>query len=54
MKVAVIGVGYVGLTTGVALACIGHEVTCVDTDEAKLALLKSGKAPSTSTPSIRQ
>ncbi len=45
MKVAVIGVGYVGLTTGVALACIGHEVTCVDTDEAKLALLKSGKSP---------
>ncbi len=45
MKVAVIGVGYVGLTTGVALACIGHEVTCVDKDQAKLAMLKSGKSP---------
>lgn len=45
MKVAVIGVGYVGLTTGVALACIGHDVTCVDKDEAKLALLKDGRSP---------
>lgn len=45
MKVAVIGTGYVGLTTGVTLAYLGHQVTCVDVDPAKLALLWQGKAP---------
>lgn len=30
MNVTIIGTGYVGLTTGTALAYIGHEVTCVD------------------------
>ncbi|MDX2004728.1 MAG: UDP-glucose/GDP-mannose dehydrogenase family protein [Meiothermus sp.] len=44
MKVAVIGTGYVGITTGVTLAYVGHEVTCVDVDPKKLALLRSGKA----------
>jgi UDPglucose 6-dehydrogenase len=44
MKVAVIGTGYVGITTGVTLAYIGHQVTCVDVDLKKLALLRSGKA----------
>lgn len=43
MKVAVIGTGYVGLTTGVTLAYIGHQVTCVDLDPSKLALLRSGR-----------
>ena len=33
MKIAVAGTGYVGLVTGVALANIGHNVTCVDIDE---------------------
>jgi len=36
MKVSIIGTGYVGLTTGVCLAWLGHEVTCVDTDQAKV------------------
>jgi len=44
MKVAVIGSGYVGITTGVTMAYIGHQVTCVDVDPRKLALLRSGKA----------
>ena len=44
MKVAVIGTGYVGITTGVTLAYVGHEVTCVDVDPKKLDLLRSGKA----------
>ncbi len=44
MKVAVIGTGYVGITTGVTLAYIGHQVTCVDVDTRKLALLRAGKA----------
>lgn len=45
MKVAIIGTGYVGLTTGVCLAWIGHEVTCLDSDEAKIAVLRDGHSP---------
>jgi len=45
LKVSVIGTGYVGLTTAVALAYIGHEVTAVDKDPAKIEALKSGKSP---------
>jgi UDPglucose 6-dehydrogenase len=45
MKVAIIGTGYVGLTTGVCLAWIGHDVTCIDSDAAKIALLRAGKCP---------
>ena len=44
-SVAVIGTGYVGLTTGATLAYLGHHVHCVDIDEAKIAGLRSGKAP---------
>lgn len=45
MKIAVAGTGYVGLVTGVCLAEIGHNVTCVDVDENKINLMKSGKSP---------
>jgi UDPglucose 6-dehydrogenase len=45
MRVAIIGTGYVGLTTGVCLASIGHSVTCLDTDQSKIAALKAGKIP---------
>jgi UDPglucose 6-dehydrogenase len=45
MKVAVIGTGYVGLSTGVCLAEIGHEVACIDVDERKIETLKQGKSP---------
>lgn len=45
MKIAVIGTGYVGLVTGCCLAGFGNEVTCVDVDEAKIALLDKGKIP---------
>ena len=45
MRVAILGTGYVGLTTGVCLSYLGHEVTCVDTDATKIDLLKSGKPP---------
>lgn len=45
MKVAVAGTGYVGLVTGVALAHIGHDVTCVDVDEKKIEIMRSGKSP---------
>jgi len=45
MKIAVIGTGYVGLTTGACLAELGHKVTCNDIDEAKIAKLKNGVCP---------
>ena len=43
--IAIIGTGYVGLTTGACFAHIGHEVVCVDIDEAKIALLREGRIP---------
>jgi UDPglucose 6-dehydrogenase len=42
-SIAVIGTGYVGLTTAVCLADLGHEVVGVDIDEAKLRTLKRGE-----------
>ena len=45
MKIAVAGTGYVGLVTGVALAHIGHNVTCVDVDEKKINLMRQGISP---------
>ncbi len=45
MRVAIIGTGYVGLTTGVCLAYTGHEVYCLDTNEAKIKELKAGRIP---------
>lgn len=45
MRVAIIGTGYVGLTTGVCLAFIGHDVSCLDTDTSKIDALKAGKIP---------
>jgi UDPglucose 6-dehydrogenase len=44
-NVAVIGTGYVGLTTGACLASIGHDVVCADIDEDKVARLNSGEIP---------
>jgi UDPglucose 6-dehydrogenase len=45
MKVSIIGTGYVGLTTGVCLGFLGHEVTCLDSDEAKIDTLRTGHTP---------
>ena len=45
LKVAVVGTGYVGLTTAVALAYIGHKVAAVDKDAVKIEALRSGKLP---------
>ena len=44
-RVAVIGTGYVGLTTGACLAHLGHEVVCADIDAAKVELLQRGRIP---------
>ena len=43
MRVAVIGTGYVGLPTGAGLAKLGHDVTCIDCDRAKVEKLRAGE-----------
>ena len=43
--VAVIGAGYVGLTTAACLAHIGHNVTCADIDKTKITQLNNGEIP---------
>ncbi|WHX69431.1 UDP-glucose/GDP-mannose dehydrogenase family protein [Peribacillus frigoritolerans] len=45
MKIAVLGTGYVGLSTGVCLSEIGHNVICIDTDEQKIKSLRQGISP---------
>ena len=44
-KVAVIGTGYVGLSTAVGLATLGHDVVGADIDVAKVAVISSGVSP---------
>lgn len=41
-KIIVIGTGYVGLVTGVALAEIGNKVICLDIDKEKVKKLSKG------------
>lgn len=45
MRVAVIGAGYVGLTTGLTLAYTGHDVWCLDVDPEKIDVLSRGLLP---------
>ncbi len=45
MKVAVVGAGYVGLTTGACFAHLGHEVVCADIDAERVARLRKGEVP---------
>src|SRR3989475_2218057 len=45
MKLTIIGTGYVGLVTGACIADVGHQVTCVDNDAAKVEVLQSGGIP---------
>ncbi len=45
MKVSIVGAGYVGITTGVTLAYLGHSVTLLDSDEAKIGMLRQGRFP---------
>ncbi len=44
-EVAVIGAGYVGLTTAACLASLGHSVTCADLDEQRVRALAKGEVP---------
>jgi len=45
MKLAVVGTGYVGLVAAACLAELGHGVTCVDCDAAKIRRLRDGMIP---------
>jgi UDPglucose 6-dehydrogenase len=44
-KIAVIGTGYVGLTTSIGLASLGHKVIGYDLDPAKVEMLQAGQLP---------
>ena len=45
MRVAIIGTGYVGLVSGACFADFGHHVTCIDKDQEKVDMLRSGGIP---------
>ena len=45
ISICVIGSGYVGLVASVCFAEMGHRVTCVDNDEAKITTLREGGVP---------
>ena len=45
MKIAMIGAGYVGLTTGACLAQLGHRIVGVDVDAGKIDRLSRGEVP---------
>ena len=45
MKISVVGTGYVGLVSGVCLAAKGHDVVCIDIDQAKVDRINNGEPP---------
>jgi UDPglucose 6-dehydrogenase len=45
MKLTMVGTGYVGLVTGACFAETGQDVTCLDVDERKIAMLRRGESP---------
>ncbi len=45
MRLTMVGTGYVGLVTGVCLSNTGNDVTCLDVDASKIAMLKRGECP---------
>ena len=45
MHIAVVGAGYVGLTTAACFAHLGHDVVCADIDEERVARLNKGEVP---------
>lgn len=44
-RISVIGLGYLGTVHAAAMASLGHEVVGVDTDAARVDLLRAGEAP---------
>ncbi len=45
MRIAVIGTGYVGLVTAATFSFLGHQVSCLDINEARIAALKVNQIP---------
>lgn len=45
VRLAVIGCGYVGAVSAACFAKLGHDVTCIDVDEARIARLREGRSP---------
>ena len=45
MKIGVIGVGYVGLSTAICLAYMKHEISIFDIDEEKIKQIREKKLP---------
>jgi UDPglucose 6-dehydrogenase len=45
MKIAVIGMGYLGVTHAASMASLGHDVLGVEVDENKLSMLTGGRIP---------
>ena len=45
MRIAVFGIGYVGLVTGTCLAEAGNEVVCVDVDAGRVEAQTRGEIP---------
>jgi UDPglucose 6-dehydrogenase len=45
LPISVFGAGYVGLVSAACMASLGHEVLCVDTDPARLEVLRQGRPP---------
>ena len=43
--IAVVGAGYVGLTTGACFSKLGHDVICADIVPEKIDSLKRGEIP---------
>ena len=47
MKIAIFGLGYVGMTAAACLSREGHEIVGVDANEEKVAIVNSGRSPVT-------
>jgi UDPglucose 6-dehydrogenase len=45
MRIAMVGTGYVGLVSGACFSDFGHDVVCIDKDEAKIEALRKGRMP---------
>ena len=45
MRLGVIGAGYVGLVAAACFADSGHQVACMDVDEARVSQLNCGSLP---------